>query len=58
MKESVTLGALIRLKQLQRDELQRQVDEFHAKGGKTQYLEPGETSGTTMDYHRSRRKRK
>lgn len=60
MKESMTLGAIVRQKQPQRDELQRQVDEFHAKGGKTQYLQPGESSGFTTElgaaYQRRKRK--
>lgn len=56
MKESMTLGAIVRQKQPQRDELQRQVDEFHAKGGKTQHLKPGEVSGITMMAHHSRRR--
>jgi len=58
MKESMILGTLVRLKQPQRDELQRQVDEFHAKGGKTQYLEPGDASGTTIMVHHSRRRKR
>lgn len=56
MKESMTLGAIVRQKQPQRDELQRQVDEFHARGGKTQQLKPGETSGVAMMTHHSRRR--
>lgn len=45
MNESPTLGAHVRHKQHERDELQRRVDEFHQRGGRTQTLQPGETSG-------------
>ena len=60
MKESPILGAVVRHRQKERDELQRQVDEFHAKGGKTQYLQPGESSGFTTELgaaHQRRKKR-
>ena len=49
MKESMTLSGAIRHKQKERDELQRAVDEFHARGGETQYLEPGESSGSSLN---------
>ncbi|QKW95622.1 hypothetical protein AXL3_61 [Stenotrophomonas phage vB_SmaS-AXL_3] len=60
MNESPVLGAVVRHKQKERDELQREVDEFHARGGKTQHLQPGESSGFTTElgatYQRRKRK--
>lgn len=60
MNESPTLGAIVRQKQKQRDELQHDVDVFHEQGGKTQYLQPGESSGFTTELgaaHQRRKKR-
>lgn len=58
MTESVVLGAVIRARQPERDQLQRDVDEFHAKGGETQHLKPGETSGFTTELGAAHQRRK
>lgn len=58
MNESPTLGAIVRQKQKQRDELQDDVDRFHAQGGKTQYLKPGESSGFTTELGAAHQRRK
>lgn len=57
MNESPMLGAVIRQRQHERDKLQRQVDEFHAKGGKTQTLKPGEAS-VKRSHHLTREKQR
>ena len=60
MKESMILSGAIRHKQKERDELQHDVDVFHEQGGKTQYLQPGESSGFTTELgaaHQRRKKR-
>lgn len=61
MSESITLGAFVRGKQQERDELQKHVDEFHARGGQTQYLKQGECSEgmkTELQKAHARRKKK
>lgn len=59
MTESAILGAIIRQRQPLRDELQRQVDEFHANGGVTQHFKPGETSGSDItDLGQAHKRRK
>lgn len=59
MKESMILSGAIRHKQKERDELQRAVDEFHARGGKTQHFEPGESSGSSLnDFAQAHQRRK
>jgi hypothetical protein len=57
MTESVVLGAIIKHRQKERDELQSHVDHFHACGGKTQYLKPGEAS-VKQDHHLTRERRR
>lgn len=51
MSESPTLGYLVRARRAERKALQRDVDEFHANGGKTQYLQPGEASDCEVVEH-------
>lgn len=58
MSESPTLGAHVRHKQHERDELQRQVDEFHARGGQTQHLQFGESSGFVSELQPRHKRRK
>lgn len=56
MSESPILGTHVRHKQHERDELQRLVDEFHARGGKTQHLRFGEASTQKPPSPNQRRK--
>lgn len=58
MNESPILGMIVRQKQKERDELQNDVDRFHAQGGQTQYLQPGESCGFTTELGAAHERRK